>query len=229
VITYGIENSGVREVSPQYVCVITYGIENSGVREVSPQYVCVITYGIENSGVREVSPQYVCVITHGIENSGVREVSPQYVCVITDGIENSGVREVSPQYVCVITHGIENSGVREVSPQYVCVITHGIENSGVREVIFVCFIFAIFVFYQDFSQFVFGWYIREQKQGKLLKQFRGIDRSGAQQHALSQFLVDHPSLSWLQNVFSGDYKQASSTLMCLAKEESELLQRKKVQ
>jgi nuclear pore complex protein Nup133 len=87
-------------------------------------------------------------------------------------------------------------------------------------------LFAIFVFYQDFSQFVFGWYIREQKQGKL---FRGIDRSGARQHALSQFLVDHPSLSWLQNVFSGDYKQARSTLMCLAKEESELLQRKKVQ
>jgi nuclear pore complex protein Nup133 len=61
-----------------------------------------------------------------------------------------------------------------------------------------------------------------------LEQFRGIEKSRAQQHALSQFLMDHPSLSWLQNIFSGDYKQASSTLRGLAKEESELLQRKKV-
>ncbi|XP_021913246.1 nuclear pore complex protein Nup133 [Zootermopsis nevadensis] len=80
---------------------------------------------------------------------------------------------------------------------------------------------------QDFSQFLFGWYIREQKQGKLLEQFRNIKKSRAQQHALSQFLVDHPSLSWLQDIFSGDYKQAGSTLRSLAKEESELLQRKK--
>jgi hypothetical protein len=61
-----------------------------------------------------------------------------------------------------------------------------------------------------------------------LQQFRGTDRSRTQQQALSQFLVDHPSLSWLQNVFIGDYKQASNTLRDLAREETELLQRKKV-
>jgi nuclear pore complex protein Nup133 len=61
-----------------------------------------------------------------------------------------------------------------------------------------------------------------------LEQFRGVEKSKAQQHALSRFLVDHPSLSWLQNIFSGDYKEASNTLRGLAMEESELLQRKKV-
>jgi hypothetical protein len=40
--------------------------------------------------------------------------------------------------------------------------------------------------------------------------------------------VDHPSLSWLQNIFVGDYKQASFILRGLAEEETELLQRKKV-
>ncbi|GFG32593.1 hypothetical protein Cfor_12358 [Coptotermes formosanus] len=80
---------------------------------------------------------------------------------------------------------------------------------------------------QDFSQFLFGWYIREQKQGRLLQQFRSTKRPRTHQQALSQFLVDHPSLSWLQNVFNGDYKQANNTLRDLAKKESELLQRKK--
>ncbi|XP_069672597.1 nuclear pore complex protein Nup133 isoform X3 [Periplaneta americana] len=80
---------------------------------------------------------------------------------------------------------------------------------------------------QDFSQFLFGWYVREQKQGRLLKQFRSVEKPHAQQQALSQFLKDHPSLSWLQNIFSSDYKQASNTLKSLAKEETELLQRKK--
>jgi hypothetical protein len=61
-----------------------------------------------------------------------------------------------------------------------------------------------------------------------LEQFCSIEKPRAQQQALSQFLVNHPSLSWLQNVFNGDYKQASNILRGLAKEESELLQRKKV-
>ncbi|KAJ9592509.1 hypothetical protein L9F63_015826, partial [Diploptera punctata] len=80
---------------------------------------------------------------------------------------------------------------------------------------------------QDFSQFLFGWYIREQKQGRLLEQFRGNEKPKTQQEALSEFLMDHPSLSWLQNVFKGEFKQAKSTLIDLAKDETELLQRKK--
>jgi nuclear pore complex protein Nup133 len=61
-----------------------------------------------------------------------------------------------------------------------------------------------------------------------LEKFRDIQKSRAHQEALSQFLVDHPSLSWLQNIFIGDYKQASCILRGLAEEETELLQRKKV-
>lgn len=80
---------------------------------------------------------------------------------------------------------------------------------------------------QDFSQFLFNWYIQEQKQGRLLEKFRDIQKSRAHQQALSHFLVDHPSLSWLQNIFIGDYKQASCILRGLAEEETELLQRKK--
>jgi nuclear pore complex protein Nup133 len=61
-----------------------------------------------------------------------------------------------------------------------------------------------------------------------LEKFRDIQKSREHQQALSQFLVDHPSLSWLQNIFTGDYKQASCILRGLAEEENELLQRKKV-
>jgi nuclear pore complex protein Nup133 len=86
----------------------------------------------------------------------------------------------------------------------------------------------IVLYAQDFPQFLFNWYIQEQKQGKLLEKFRDSQKSREHQQALSQFLLDHPSLSWLQNIFTGDYKQASCILRSLSEEENELLQRKKV-
>lgn len=87
---------------------------------------------------------------------------------------------------------------------------------------------------QDFSQFLFNWYIQEQKPGRLLETFRaGSGLSAAaqntsQQAALARFLGDHPSLSWLQHVFLNDFQRASDTLTNLAEQETELLKRKKV-
>lgn len=86
---------------------------------------------------------------------------------------------------------------------------------------------------QDFSQFLFSWYIQEQKPGRLLENFRagsGLSsaaQNASQQAALARFLGDHPSLSWLQHVFLHDFHRASDTLTSLAQQETELLRRKK--
>lgn len=86
---------------------------------------------------------------------------------------------------------------------------------------------------QDFSQFLFSWYIQKQKPGRLLDTFRagsGLSsaaQNASQQEALSRFLGDHPSLSWLQNVFIHDFQRAADTLTSLAEQETELLRRKK--
>lgn len=86
---------------------------------------------------------------------------------------------------------------------------------------------------QDFSQFLFSWYIQEQKPGRLLETFRagsGLSaaaQNASQQAALKRFLGDHPSLSWLQHVFLNDFQTASDTLSNLAQQETELLRRKK--
>ncbi|KAK6635816.1 hypothetical protein RUM44_001070 [Polyplax serrata] len=79
----------------------------------------------------------------------------------------------------------------------------------------------------NFSQFLFNWYIKERKPGRLLQQFRGKSKPTKQKKELLNFLNDHPSLHWLQNIFANQYKQASNTLYHLAKEETELLSRKK--
>lgn len=87
---------------------------------------------------------------------------------------------------------------------------------------------------QEFSQFLFNWYIQEQKPGRLLETFRagsglsGAAQNASQQTALARFLGDHPSLSWLQHVFLNDFQRASDTLTNLAEQETELLRRKKV-
>lgn len=87
---------------------------------------------------------------------------------------------------------------------------------------------------QDFSQFLFSWYIQEQKPGRLLETFRagsGLSaaaQNASQQAALARFLGDHPSLSWLQHVFLHDFQRAAATLTLLAQQETELLRRKKV-
>lgn len=82
--------------------------------------------------------------------------------------------------------------------------------------------------FQNFSRHLFNWYIRERKPGRLLQQFRSRSKPQRQKRDLSQFLGDHPSLSWINNIFTYQFKQASNTLHTLAKEETELINRKKV-
>ncbi|KAL0269100.1 UNVERIFIED_CONTAM: hypothetical protein PYX00_006935 [Menopon gallinae] len=80
---------------------------------------------------------------------------------------------------------------------------------------------------ENFSRYLFNWYIRERKPGRLLQQFRSRSKPQRQKRDLSQFLGDHPSLSWINNIFTYQFKQASNTLHTLAKEETELISRKK--
>lgn len=82
--------------------------------------------------------------------------------------------------------------------------------------------------FQNFSHYLFNWYLKERKPGRLLQQFRGKSKPLKQKKELSHFLNDHPSLQWLQNIFANQYKQASNILHHLAKQETELLGRKKV-
>ncbi|XKL69512.1 hypothetical protein PGB90_007281 [Kerria lacca] len=77
---------------------------------------------------------------------------------------------------------------------------------------------------KDFAQFLFSWYIREKKQGKLLSQFRSNKKH---QQALAKFLVDHPSISWLHSVFCGNYEKAADVLLNLGFQEMESVKRKK--
>lgn len=86
---------------------------------------------------------------------------------------------------------------------------------------------TMFLYFQNFSQFLFNWYIREGKPGHLLERFRSHAKP-PQQEQLSQFLGDHPSLSWLQDVLSQDFIRAYSTLEGIAHNEKDLFQRKKV-
>nr|CAD7405905.1 unnamed protein product [Timema poppensis] len=79
----------------------------------------------------------------------------------------------------------------------------------------------------EFPKFVLNWYMREQKQGQLLQQFRGRDKPPAQQQALAQFLGEHPSLAWVQQVFCGEFHLVSQTLQALAASEEKLVRRKK--
>lgn len=77
---------------------------------------------------------------------------------------------------------------------------------------------------QDFPKFVFSYYIGKKQPGKLLQLFR----SNTKYHqVLKEFLVDYPSLDWIQAAFMDDYALASQILTTLAYQESELMLRKK--
>ncbi|KAG8228598.1 hypothetical protein J437_LFUL009303 [Ladona fulva] len=116
---------------------------------------------------------------------------------------------------------------------------------------------------QGFSNFLYGWYVREQKQGELLEKFKntgrgarsvgatlmgwakplesalktphqisrgGVDkslRSQIQKETLSMFLSNHPSISWMLDVFDEDYARASATLRDLASKEKDSIDKKK--
>ncbi|XP_049535624.1 nuclear pore complex protein Nup133 [Anopheles darlingi] len=74
----------------------------------------------------------------------------------------------------------------------------------------------------DFSQFAISWHMRQNKQGDILQRFKN------NQAALARFLVDHPSMAWIQLVFNGELAQAGEVLLSLAQREKELLSRKRI-
>lgn len=73
----------------------------------------------------------------------------------------------------------------------------------------------------DFSQIAINWHLRQNKRADLFERFKH------NQSALGQFLVDHPSLAWLQLIFNGEYENAGKILLELATKETELVSRKK--
>uniref|UniRef100_A0A182R889 Nucleoporin Nup133/Nup155-like N-terminal domain-containing protein n=1 Tax=Anopheles funestus TaxID=62324 RepID=A0A182R889_ANOFN len=73
----------------------------------------------------------------------------------------------------------------------------------------------------DFSQFAISWHMNQNKQGDILHRFKN------NQSALARFLVDHPSMAWIQLLFNGELAQAAEVLLSLAHREKELLARKR--
>lgn len=65
--------------------------------------------------------------------------------------------------------------------------------------------------------------MRENKQSHLVE--RCHEKGGEQ---LASLLTEHPSLSWLNDIATGNYRKASDTLASLARNETQLLRRKKV-
>lgn len=76
----------------------------------------------------------------------------------------------------------------------------------------------------QFSEYVFNWYLRENKPSRLIIQHK---ENKSQNKALSSLVSDYPSLSWLQKIFQYEYLEASSVLYNLAKQETEYVTRKK--
>lgn len=74
----------------------------------------------------------------------------------------------------------------------------------------------------NFSQFAISWHMKQNKQGDLFERFRN------NQVELAKFLNNHPSLAWIQLLFNGEMAKASSVLMELALNETELVARKRV-
>uniref|UniRef100_A0A0K2TIA8 Nucleoporin Nup133/Nup155-like C-terminal domain-containing protein n=1 Tax=Lepeophtheirus salmonis TaxID=72036 RepID=A0A0K2TIA8_LEPSM len=78
---------------------------------------------------------------------------------------------------------------------------------------------------QKFSDFVFDWHVKEGKQGRLLSQ---VQKSGnRRQEELGRFLSGHAGFSWVHDVQTNKFKDASLTLKKLALNEIEILARKK--
>lgn len=63
--------------------------------------------------------------------------------------------------------------------------------------------------------------MRQNKRGDLFERFKH------NQADLSKFLIDHPSLAWVQAVFNGDLSKAARILFELAQQETESVARKK--
>ncbi|XP_072378626.1 nuclear pore complex protein Nup133 [Diabrotica undecimpunctata] len=77
-----------------------------------------------------------------------------------------------------------------------------------------------------FSEYVYNWFLKENKQGKLLDKYRKSGKSKNLQ-TLTHFLSDHPSLSWMQQIFEHKFPVAANTLFNLANTEKDSLTRQK--
>ncbi|CAH0552008.1 unnamed protein product [Brassicogethes aeneus] len=77
-----------------------------------------------------------------------------------------------------------------------------------------------------FSEYVYNWFLKENKQGKLIDRYRKVGR-GKSSQKLTNFLSDHPSLSWMQQIFDRKFVLAANTLQQLAAEETESVTRQK--
>jgi nuclear pore complex protein Nup133 len=79
---------------------------------------------------------------------------------------------------------------------------------------------------EGFSEHVYNWLLKENKQGKLIDMCKQVGKSKNLQK-LTSFLSDHPSLSWMQEIFDKKYNQAADTLQKLAASETESITRQK--
>ena len=77
--------------------------------------------------------------------------------------------------------------------------------------------------FQDFSDFVFDWHVREGKQSKLLAQ----SYSSKRQEKLGRFLAGHSNISWIHDIQTEKYNAASDTLQALAENEVKFVAKKK--
>lgn len=79
---------------------------------------------------------------------------------------------------------------------------------------------------EGFSEFVYSWYMRENKQGKLINRLRKRVKN-TDVAKLNNFLSNHPSLSWMQNIFDKQFDQATVVLYDLGVSEKDSITRQK--
>lgn len=79
---------------------------------------------------------------------------------------------------------------------------------------------------EGFSEYVYSWYLQQNKQGKLLERCKTFSKQRKEQK-LTNFLSGHPSLLWLENVFERKFDNAAETLQKLAQEEVDSVIRQK--
>ncbi|XP_049818107.1 nuclear pore complex protein Nup133 isoform X2 [Aethina tumida] len=82
-------------------------------------------------------------------------------------------------------------------------------------------------FRQDgFAEYMYNWFFKENKQGKLIDRYRQVGKSDNLQ-TLTKFLSDHPSLSWMQHIFDKKFAVGADTLNNLASTEVDSLDKYK--
>ncbi|XP_044746474.1 nuclear pore complex protein Nup133 [Coccinella septempunctata] len=78
---------------------------------------------------------------------------------------------------------------------------------------------------EGFTEHVYNWYLKENKQAKLIERCRKLNTRNAQK--LAGFLGQHPSLLWMQQIFEKQFALASLTLSNLSEKETDSLTKQK--